>query len=177
LLFNPVYFKIWPEREEIMDHDKPVKPQQKVCEKNVEVPTLLVEPLTASDWPMRETFVQWFGRADGADLGERQFRFPVPLHHANSYWHGHPLLWKVTFLGTFRSFPWNPKSREMYREVAPFRDNPGTGILVAHLREPKHPEDPELDTFGLMIPMTIHLTNSERGIITPQEYRDRTVFP
>jgi hypothetical protein len=174
LLFNPIYFKIWPEREDLMADNTP---RTKACEKNVDVPTLLVEPLTASDWPMRETFVQWFGRADGVDLGERQFRFPVPLHHANSYWHGHPLLWKVTFLGTFRSFPWNPQSREMYCEVAPFRDNPDAEILVAHLREPRHPADPELDTFGLLIPMMVRLADSACGIITPREYRDQTIFP
>lgn len=160
-----------------MSSNELVGPRQKVCEKNVDVPTLLVEPLAASDCPIRETFVQWFGRANGADLGEGQFRFPVPLHHADRYWEGHPMLWKVTFLGTFRNFPWNPQSREMYREVTPFRDNPDTEILVAHLRETRHPADPELDTFGLMIPMTIHLADSVCGIITPREYCDKTVFP
>ncbi len=160
-----------------MSASEPVKPEQTVCEKNVDVPTLLVEPLSASSRPIRETFVQWFGRANGADLGERQFRFPVPLHHADRHWEGNPLFWKVTFLGTFQKFPWNPRSREIYREIAPFRDNPDAEILVAHLREPRHPEDPELDSFGLMIPMTTHLTDSAYGIIAPREYRDRTIFP
>jgi hypothetical protein len=151
-------------------------PQTKPCEKNVEVPTILVKPLRP-EWPIREVFVQWFGEADGMDLRERQFRFPVPLHHANRHWEGNPELWKVTFLGTFNDFPWNPGAREMYLELKMFADDRAARILVAHLREPRHPADPELDTFGLMIPMTIHLADSECGIITPREYRDRTVFP
>lgn len=67
-----------------MSADEPVKPEQKVCEKNVDVPTLLVEPFKEGDKP--EVFVQWFGMSlVGMDLEEMQFRFPVPApvgsHH------------------------------------------------------------------------------------------------
>mgnify|MGYP001600400997 CR=1 FL=1 len=49
----------------------------KPCEKKVDKPIILVEPLEPGGDP--QVWVQWYGKSDRAELKNMQFRFPVPV--------------------------------------------------------------------------------------------------
>lgn len=84
--------------------------QRKLCERDVEVPTIITEPLFKGGrtW----IFVQWF--ADISPIGSKnlelwngiakrfqamQFRFPVVIDLNDEIWMGKPELFKVVLLG------------------------------------------------------------------------------
>lgn len=145
-----------------------IKPQHKVCDHNVEVPTILVEPLKAGGKP--EVFVQWFGEARGIDLGEMQFRFPVPIPPDNLYWMGHPEFFYVVLLGQVKDWPRQDVIRSVADSVA--RGNTDARIIwlaSSHCRTGSEPT-------SFVTPMNIMLADGICGIITPRKYYDPSVL-
>ena len=151
-----------------MGADSRIKPQHKTCDHNVEVPTILVEPLKAGGKP--EVFVQWFGEALGVDLGDIQFRFPVPMLPDALQWMGHPELFYVVLLGQVKDWP----RQDVIQSVAD-SDTKGHAdariiwLASSHCRTGSQP-------VSFVMPMTIMLADGICGIITPRKYCDLSVL-
>lgn len=86
-----------------------LRPQHKVWEPNVEVPTVFVDA--------NQVFFQWFGKVDLKPLmqqfgdgvakvfGQMQFRFPISAPPGDMHWMGHPELFQVIFVDQAKNWP------------------------------------------------------------------------
>ncbi len=91
-----------------------LKPQHKVWEPIVEVPTIVVDDLKNRP---SQIFFQWFGKADLRPLiqqfgnevakvfGQMQFRFPISAPPGDIHWMGHPELFQVIFVDQAKNWP------------------------------------------------------------------------
>lgn len=156
-----------------MNTDIPVRPQHKVCERNVEVPAILVVPSPEEDGEP-EVVVQWFGEAEDMDLGEMQFLFPVPVSADALAWMNHPELFKVILLGQIKDWP----TKEAVQAVADSfaKGNVDAWILwvTSSHYGTKHRSGVGPACFAVR--MNILLADGVCGVITPRKYCDVTVL-
>jgi len=155
-----------------MDKDNRVMPDHKVCKRNVAVPTILVEPFKPGG--ENQVFVQWFGEANGIDLGERQFRFDVPISVDSVHWMGHPEIFKIIMLGQVKDWP----KKEAVQEIA---QGVTKGDLDAYILwvvsthfQIENDSGPGPSTF--VVWMNIMLGDPNCGIIRPRGYCDTLVL-
>lgn len=83
-----------------------------VCETQVEVPTLRLQPrgLNYSHRPsefegQEEIVVQWFGETRGGKLKNLQFAFPLMTKPDSVHWFGHPEWYRTVMLGALKGWP------------------------------------------------------------------------
>jgi hypothetical protein len=151
-----------------------VRPQQKICEKNVEVPTILVEPFQEGGKP--EVFVQWFGESStGMNLGEMQFRFPLPAPADSHCWLGHPELCKVIMVGQVRNWP-KPEAAQGIADMATKGNLDALAIFIAATHYSRLCSDGRAGPACFVFEMTIHLADGIYCAITPRPYCDMSVL-
>ena len=165
--------------KEVLTNAGSEKPNRKICENDVKVPTIIVDPLRKGDenWP----FVQWF--ADISPIGSKnlelwngiakrfqamQFRFPVVIHPDDEVWMGRPELFKVVLLGQGKDL------RGRSAAPHPGKDDDWVVWLVSshYGRKTENGEVPISFTSSLGI-MPSHKTH---GLITPRKYYDPEVY-
>lgn len=148
-------------------------PEHKVCQPNVEVPTILVEPFDPEESDKPEIFVQWFGESDIADLEGMQFRFQVPSSPDSTCWMNHPELFKVILLGQVKDWP----KKEVAQRVADMVNKGDLETWIVWLTSSHY----SIETPGgigpacFIMPMTIVLADYF-GIINPKKYFDMNVL-
>lgn len=149
------------------------KPAFKVCENNVEVPTILVEPFKPGE--KFQVWVQWFGKSERSDLRGMQFRFPVPIGVDALHWCGLPDRFKVILFGPIRKFPHPHYANKFAREY--FSGDPDGRVLYV-INPHKAVDDGNGGKIpvAFMVPMTIELADNEVGIISPIDYYDPKVL-
>lgn len=155
-----------------MNADVQIRPQHKVCQKNVEVPTILVEPFNPDGDP--EVFVQWFGEAQGIDLGGIQFRFPVPVSTNALRWMGHPELFKVILFGQVKDWPKKEAIRAIVDLVAKGSLNAWILWVTSYHYGTQHSDGPGPACF--VVPMTVMLADGVCGVVTPRKYCDTSIL-
>jgi len=157
-----------------MDRDETVRPQQKVCETKVDVPTILVEPFREGDKP--EVFVQWFGESSaGVNLGEMQFRFPLGTSTDSHYWMGRPELCKIIMLGKVKDWPKPEVAQEIADTVTQGNlDALIVFIVATHYTMRRGDGSPGAPCF--VFELKILLADGVCGVITPQPYCDMLVL-
>jgi hypothetical protein len=148
-------------------------PQHRVCSRNVEVPTILVEPFNPEEGGELEIFVQWFGESESVNLDGMQFRFPVPSSPDSICWMNHPEIFKVIMFGQVKDWP----KKEVVQTVA---DTVAKGDLEAWIiwLTSSHYSTRTPSGVGpacFIIPMTVVLGDSF-GIIKPKSYCDMSVL-
>jgi len=155
------------------------KPQRKICEADVNVPTIIIEPFY-KDGEQR-VFVQWFGEfspiastkskswdALVKKFQQTQFRFPLLVSLNDGCWMGRPDLFKVVLLGQVRDWPnkkvipqmGNPDDRIVWVVSSHYgtRSKYGEGVASFYIRLEVMPFD------------------QTGGIITPKKYYDGRVL-
>lgn len=169
--------------------------EQKVCEMNVAVPTMRVVRFTpeSDEWeakheivdPESSSFefessqrlqvaVQWFGEAEGTDLGERQFLFTLSVRFDHPCWMGHPEKFRVIFLGPVGRWT-NPRAvPDLVRDVT--AGNPdGLVLWVASSHYTTlHSNGEGPACFALHF--NILLADGVVGVIRPRFYLDMSVL-
>ncbi len=156
-----------------------IRPEHKVCELNVEVPTIIVEPF--NERGELEIFVQWFAEFSAMDFLKQkfgdavvekfhrmQFRFPVPLSLDSMYWMGHPERFKVILLGQVQDWPNKAAIPEMGK-----CDSWILWVTSSHYGEETQSGD---GPACFVIPLKVVLADQLCGIITPKKYCDTTVL-
>jgi len=132
---------------------------------------IIVEPF-APDGPP-EVFVQWFGEADGGDVTNLQFRFPVPLSPDHAMWMNHPEKFKVILVGQVKDWP-KPSAQEAVAASA--KGTLETWILwicSSHYTV-QHSNGP--GPACCVVPLTAMLGDPNVGVITPRKYCDLSVL-
>jgi len=156
-----------------MTDESLVRPQQKVCEKNVKVPTILVEPFQEGGKP--EVFVQWFGESStGRKLGEMQFRFPLPAPVDSHCWMGHPELCKVVMVGQVKNWP-KPEAAQSIADMAA-KGNLDALIIFIVATHYSTLSGGRTGTACFVFEMTIQLADGIYCVITPRPYCDMSVL-
>jgi hypothetical protein len=151
-----------------MDRDAPVKPQQKVCETNVDVPTILAEPFHEGGEP--EVFVQWFGKSSaGVNLGEMQFRFPLSVPVDSHYWMGHPELCKIVMVGPVRSWP-NPEEAQHFADMVAKGNLDALIVFIVATHYSRRCDGNRVGPACFIFELTVRLADGICGVITPQPY-------
>lgn len=149
-----------------------VYPAFKPCEKNVSVPTLLVEPFETGRKP--EVWVQWNGKSKRASLQDMQFRFPVPIDVNAPDWFGHPEKFRVILFGPIRHFP-NPQYANQFAREHFGGDPNGQVLYVISAHEGVDGGNNTTVPIAFLIPMKIELLDDMVGIISPENYYDPKV--
>ncbi len=156
-----------------------IRPEHKVCESRVEVPTIIVEPFHEGGEP--EVFVQWFAdfseidflqQEFGNSLVEKfekmQFRFPVPMLPNDEHWMGHPERFKIVLFGQVQDWPNKAVVSQMGKHDAWI-----LWVTSSHYGT----ETPSGDGPAcFIIPLHVMLADQICGIITPKKYCDTTVL-
>ena len=158
----------------LLDVDR-IKPQHKVCETNVDVPTIIVEPLEEGREP--QVLVQWFGEFSAADFLQKefgnavverfqrmQFRFPVPIPVDDMHWMLHPERFKVILLAQVKDWP--------NKKAIPELGKPDSWILW--LASSHYGTDDGPACFA--VPFNVMLGDQLCGIISPRKYCDVNVL-
>ncbi len=157
-----------------MDRNEPIRPQQKVCETNVDVPTILVEPLHEGGDPA--IFVQWFGEAaSGMNLEGMQFRFPVPAPLDSPEWMGHPERCKVIMLGPTKIWP-SAADAQRFADTVSKGDLSAPIIFLVATHYSRICGNGRNGPACFMIPMKIALADGVCGVISPRPYCEPSVL-
>ena len=83
-----------------------LKPAHKICEKNVDLPTIFFVDKKRGEGVVRVTSVQWFGEAGKRFPQKSQFLFEIMLSPDEELlWWDHPEWFDVVFLGQIRNWP------------------------------------------------------------------------
>ncbi len=139
------------------------KPQHKVCEKNVEVPTIVLPQEREGVW------LQWFGDATGAELAEMQFLFPIPLDENAMEWMGHPELFKVIMVGQIKDWPMKEAVRKIAEATKKDVESWVLWVVSSHYQIRGDPA-------CFIVPLPAMLGDGECGVITPHRYCDTDVL-
>ncbi len=157
---------------------KLLRPQHKVWEPNVEVPTIFVDAFREGHDP--EVSFQWFGESDSLgflekDFGEEvswrfgrmQFRFPIPMRIDDIHWMNHPEHFRVVFLGQGKDWPKTGK--------APGDDLESWWLWVVSTHyTTMQPSGEGPGSFAT--PLNAMLGDGVYGIIRPKQYFDIEVL-
>lgn len=149
-----------------------IRPQHKVCERNVEVPTILVEPFIAGGKP--EVLVQWFGEAEGNDLAGMQFRFPVLLDPDDCHWMSHPELFSVIFFGQAKDWPTEKTSQDVIDLVVKGDSNAWIFWIASSHYGIQQGNGSVPACF--VLPMPVMLGDGVVGVIRPKKFCDVAVL-
>ena len=137
------------------------------CEKNVDTPTILVEPFAPGGTP--QVWVQWFGKSDRADLKDMQFRFPVPIDLTDTAWHDRPKAFTVILFGAIVKFPDKEYANKFAKKY--LNGDPDARVLyVASSFIGVDDGSGETVPMAFLVPMHIELIDENVGIIRPDEY-------
>ncbi len=167
--------------------------EHKVCEQNVAAPTILIVRFTpetdreeakfqVEDNPLqplelnqrREVNIQWFGEAARIDLGERQFRFPVPVLVDDMHWWDQPQSFRVIFLGPVKRWV----KPEAVSDFAASLTNGNLDSVICWVASThygiKHSDGPGPASFTFR--MSIMLGDGVVGVIMPRFFSDLTIL-
>ncbi|MHB8660582.1 MAG: hypothetical protein ACYC75_01400 [Minisyncoccota bacterium] len=153
--------------------------QRKICEVDVAVPTLILEPFSKGGEP--EIFVQWFAEFSPATpmkfkswvalvekFRQMQFRFPVLISPKDECWMGHPELFKVVLLGQVQDL-----SGKVVVSDPGNDDDWALWVVSSHYgRKIQGREIPA----SFVISLKVMLGHHAYGLITPKKYYDAAVF-
>lgn len=156
-----------------------VKQQRKICEVDVEVPTIIIEPFFKGGKP--RIFVQWFAEFSPTvsvkhELWEAfvkkfqrmQFRFPALVSLDDSCWMGRPDLFKVVLLGQVQDLRNRATVLRLGKD-----DDWILWVVSSHYgMKTQYGEGPA----SFYIPLKIMLGDQVRGLITPKKYYDSAVI-
>lgn len=155
------------------------RPRRKICEVDVEVPTIIIEPFLKGEKP--KVFVQWFADFSPTDPLNReswntpikkfqrmQFRFPVRVSLNDSCWMGHPELFKVVLLGQVKD--WSNKA------AIPRMGKDNDWILWATSSHYGIKTQSGEGPASFLMSLEVMLKHQVGGIITPKKYYDTTVI-
>ncbi len=142
------------------------------CKQNVDVPTILVEPFEPGEEP--QVWIQWSGIAAQADLGNQQFRFPVPLNPTATDWLNHPEKFRVILFGPIRNFP-NEAYAEVYARQYLKNDMDARVLYLISSHAGVDDGNGGTIPIALLLQMNIELADDAVGIISPKNYYDALV--
>lgn len=153
-------------------------PMHEVCRTIVEVPTVLVEPdrdpSNGRRNPDPKIFVQWYGEAEGVDLQNQQFKFPLISDIYEPRWMSQPELFKTIMIGQVKEWP----KKEAVKAIADmaFEGNQEGWIiwLVSTHYRVRNPSGEGPPCFFL--PWRVMLADPVVGVITPRKYLDLSVL-
>lgn len=149
-----------------------IKPAFKVCENNVQTPTILIEPFDTEGDP--QVWIQWYGKSERADLKDMQFRFPIPMAPNADDWFGHPERFKVILFGPISKFPNQGYARQFANEHLS-GDTEGTVLYVISSHVGVDDGNGGTIPIAFLVPMNIKLADDEVGIISPGDYYEPKV--
>ena len=155
------------------------RPRRRICEGDVEIPTLIIEPFFKGGEP--EVFVQWFANLSPTNplnhefwdalarkFQRMQFRFPIRAPRNDRCWMGHPELFKVVMLGQVRDWPNKVAIPRMGKD-----DDWILWVISSHYgRKTQSGEGPA----SFLMSLDVMLKYPIGGTITPKKYYDATVI-
>ncbi|MHB8709953.1 MAG: hypothetical protein ACYC6X_00100 [Minisyncoccota bacterium] len=165
-------------KDALIDVDR-VKPRRKICEINVEVPTIIIEPFFKGGKSM--IFVQWFAEFSSIvptkhkfldtfvkKFQRMQFRFPVLVSLKDECWMGRPDLFRVVMLGQISDLLWETGVPDSYE-----KDDWISSVVSSHYGvKTRDWEGP----VSFEIPLKVMSIDQVCCRITPKKYYDTTVL-
>ncbi len=160
--------------QEEIDWDN-LPPEHPVCENQVEVPTLRLQP-RGQGYPHRplefegqeEIVVQWFGETGQEKFKKRnlQFAFPLMTKPDSAYWFGHPEWYRTIMLGALGGWP-NKEALAKMLQDGRTRDEINIYVITSQigLDDGKGGSRPSAMLVGV-----VHLGDPNNGVISPREY-------
>ena len=149
-------------------------PMHETCRTTVEIPTILVEPSQDPKKKKLEILVQWYGEAEGVDLENRQFKFPLIASVHEPRWMSHPERFGVIMIGQVKEWP-KKEAVQAIADMAFEGDQEGWLIWVVSTHYTVNGPSGE-GPACFFLPWQVMLGDPNVGVISPRKYVDTTVL-
>lgn len=150
-----------------------IEPLHKICDTNVEAPTIVVVDMGPEGEEVPTVCVQWFGETKHILPKKPQFLFSILSEPDAIQWMGHPELFKVAFLGKVKNWP-NPSAAQAVADLATEGSlNSWVIYLCSHHYHQQFPQGIGPGSFVMTLAL---LGDPNVGVITPQSFTNLDVL-